>query len=746
MSAKTDLPEHLTLDAWQLVATPTQLRPPSLGSLFALGNGHLGVRGESLIGPGFPGTFINGLHEIWDIKYAEEMYGVARFGQSRVPAPALSGFEFVVGGQPLVELNPTREVLDFRTGILTVEAEHLLPDGKKVSVIAQRLVSLLRPGLLVQRVRVTSDTALAVEVSWQLGGPLVEPPELADSQFHDPRAARHFDQAPLWLVDQKFGENGLEQIRRVYRSGQTVGVVATAETSLCTREQAPREHGPGELCVATVEPGCPLEVEVRAGFAWSEEGSLEIVHQAHGIVGDATEVPYSALEEEQRAWLDAYWLNADVVIPAHPQLEAALRFNTFQVAQASANLMGYGIGAKGVTGGGYEGHYFWDSEVFVTPMLNLVAPHLSREILRFRATTLPQAREWAQHLSLSGALFPWRTINGQEASAYFPAGTAQKHIDADIAYAVARYFDTTGDVAYLAEEGIDILVETARMWVSLGTWTPVGTFEIHCVTGPDEYTAIVDNNFYTNVMARFNLRRAAQLVQLLQQEFPRDWERVEVRLGSVTDTELEHWSQCVSGIRLEWNSELGAHPQDDSFLRLTPLDHLDPKWQKPFLLHYHPLFIYRHQIIKQADVVMATVLLAEEFTQDERAADFDFYEPLTTGDSSLSCVAQAVAAARVGDKKLAAQHLDEALYVDLADPHANTKDGLHLAASAGSWHAVVFGYLGVHPTEKHLIVNPQVPRHLGEITVRLHWRGSQCELTASHKRVNLRLLSGDPSS
>ena len=451
---------------------------------------------------------------------------------------------------------------------------------------------------------------------------------------------------------------------------------------------------------------------------------------------------HRAVEDAQLAAMARYWESASITISGEPRVQQALRFAGYHLAQSSALLNGHGIGAKGMTGEGYEGHCFWDTEIFLVPALSLIDPARARQALEFRYRTLAAARDWAAHLHVAGALFPWRTIDGQEASAYFLAGTAQRHINADVAYAIARYLDATADWDYLRDQGAEILVETARAWLSLGVWTNPGTcFEILKVTGPDEYSALVDNNLYTNSMARMNLRRAVEAVEQMERRWPRQWRVLAERLNW-TEAESLEWSAAAAAMKIGYDARRGIHPQDDGFLSLQPIDLADPTWRRPFLLNYHPLFIYSHQILKQADVVMAMNLLGEDFTEADKRANYLFYEPLTTGDSSLSCVGQAIAAARAGEQSDALAHLNSALWLDLANTHGNTTDGLHLAAVAGAWQSAVLGFGGVEIREDHLFCHPRVPQSWGSLEFRLRWRGSLIGVSAKADEVMLRVLEG----
>ena len=348
---------------------------------------------------------------------------------------------------------------------------------------------------------------------------------------------------------------------------------------------------------------------------------------------------------------------SDVELPGQPAAQQATRWNLFQIAQAAARSDQWGIPAKGVTGSGYEGHYFWDSEVYVVPFLTFTQPRWARNALRFRTNLLPKARERARELNQRGALFPWRTINGDEASAYYAAGTAQYHIDADVAYAFAQYTDVTGDIDFQHRDGVRVLVETARMWADLGFWRlradGTASFHVNGVTGPDEYTTVVNNNMFTNVMARYNLRRAAQAVRELRAADESAYEAMRIELD-LDELELEQWVACADGMHVAKDESLGIHLQEDRFLEREIWDlSSTPEDAFPLLLNFHPLVIYRFQVIKQADVVLALFLRGSEFTAAEKRADFEYYDPITTGDSSLSAVVQSIMAAEVGHQKAA---------------------------------------------------------------------------------------------
>lgn len=474
----------------------------------------------------------------------------------------------------------------------------------------------------------------------------------------------------------------------------------------------------------------------------------ELFDRCHRTLDRAFEEGVERQYEEQREWLTAFWERSDVEVPGHDHLQQAIRWNLFQVAQASARAEGVGIPAKGVTGSGYSGHYFWDAEIYVLPFLTYTSPDYARNALRFRHSLLDAARRRADEMSQSGALFPWRTINGEEASAFYAAGTAQYHIDADIAYALTQYYLATGDEDFMVRQGIDILVETARMWVDLGFWRDeeIGTFHIHGVTGPDEYTTVVNDNLFTNVMARFNLRAAAYAVSRLAERDGPEYERMMRRLN-LDPQEVEDWKRAARNMAIPYDEALGVHPQDQHFLEREVWDlENTPLEKRPLLLNYHPLVIYRFQVIKQADVVLAMYLQGNHFTYDQKRANFEYYDPITTGDSTLSAVVQSIIAAEVGYRDLAYRYFLAALFVDLADRHRNATDGVHVASTGGVWSILASGFGGFRDHEGTYTLDPRLPESWDEMIFRVTIHGTRVRVTVRQDALELFVEDQQPDA
>ncbi|HYP73246.1 MAG TPA: glycosyl hydrolase family 65 protein, partial [Microbacterium sp.] len=440
--------------------------------------------------------------------------------------------------------------------------------------------------------------------------------------------------------------------------------------------------------------------------------------------------------DRQAAWMEGFWERSDVVIGGRDELQQAARWCLFQIAQAAARADGHGVHAKGLTGSGYSGHYFWDTEIYVLPFLVYTTPQWARNALRMRYLMLPAARRRAGQLNEAGALFPWRTINGEEASAYYAAGTAQYHINADVSFALGKYVRATGDDEFLYREGVDIAVETARLWSTLGFWRfnedgAAEVFHIHGVTGPDEYTTVVNDNLFTNVMARYNLRFAARVVREMAEVAPDQYDLMADRLN-LDEGEADAWEAAAEAMHIPYADGLGIHPQDAVFLEREVWD-LDntPREQHPLLLHFHPLVIYRYQVLKQADVVLALFLQGNHFSDEDKLADFEYYDPLTTGDSTLSAVVQSILAAEVGYQDLALDYFRQSIFVDLADLHHNASDGVHVASAGGVWTALVSGFGGMRDHFGDLSFDPRLPADWPSLSYTLHWHGTELKITVT---------------
>jgi alpha,alpha-trehalose phosphorylase len=534
-------------------------------------------------------------------------------------------------------------------------------------------------------------------------------------------------------------------VARDAASGAAGSTSSAAEPPEAATSSTASEDGVATTFTARLAVGDRIRLVKALGYTSSLEGAKPgLADEARGLVLDAARDGFDRLAEEQREVLDAFWARSDIEIDGDDALQQSIRFSLFSIFQSAGRDGRTGLSAKGLTGEGYEGHVFWDTEVFALPFFVYTQPAIARALLRFRVWRLPQARDRAAEMAERGALYPWRTINGEEASAYFPAGTAQYHINADIALALVRYVAVTGDRSLLLDGGAELLLETARMWASLGAFIPSrgGEFCINMVTGPDEYSALVNNNTYTNLMARAHLRHAARTADELARDEPEAWSRIVEAIGLGAD-EVASWRRAAEAMRVPHDPEVGIHLQDDAFLDRERWDFEGtPPENWPLLLHYHPLVIYRHQVLKQADVVLAQVLLAHDFTLAEKRRNFDFYDPLTTGDSSLSPSIQSVAAAELGYAPLAYEYFMRTARMDLDDVNGNTGHGVHIAAMAGTWVALVYGFAGLRDDDGAVSFAPRLPAQWRRLDFRLGLGDSRLRVSIRPEEVAYQVESG----
>jgi alpha,alpha-trehalose phosphorylase len=733
-----------TVEPWSLRETSLDLEMlAQTESVFALANGHLGWRANLDEGEphGLPGTYLNGVYEARPLLYGEAGYGYPESGQTVINVTNGKLIRLFVDDEAFDlrygELRSHERVLDFRAGVLRRTAEWVSPAGVAVRVTSTRLVSFTQRAVGAIRYEVeplSGPARFAVQ-----SGLLTN--EQLPAEHGDPRVAAALED-PLVSEFSAADQGLMIMVHRTKRSGLRVGA-AMDHLLDAPGEVKVESHAYPDSGVVTatmmLEPGQRLRLDKFVAYGWSGARSLPAIRdQVRAALTTAKQTGWDGLLAEQRSYLDDFWDKADVQIDGDTEVQQAVRFGQFHVLQAGARAENRAIPAKGLTGPGYDGHAFWDTETFVLGALILTLPAAAASALKWRHSTLPAAIERASQLGLKGAAFPWRTIAGAECSAYWPAGTAAFHINADIADAVIRYVDATGDTEFHQGTGMDLLVQTARMWRSLGHHDGRGRFHIDGVTGPDEYSAIADDNIYTNLMAQQNLTAAAEAAQ----RFP-DRAR---ELG-IDAEEAAGWRDAAEAMHIPFDEVLGVHPQSEGFTRHRAWDFAGTsKEQYPLLLHFPYFDLYRKQVVKQADLVLAMQLRPDAFTAEQKARNFDYYEPLTVRDSSLSACTQAVLAAEVGHLGLAYDYLGEAALMDLRDLENNTRDGVHIASLAGAWVALVAGFGGLRHYKGEVSFAPRLPEGLTRLAFTLLLRGQRLRVTVTAKKAHYLLEEGDPLS
>ena len=733
---------EFSMEPWSLRESELMLdRLAQTESVFALSNGHIGWRGNLDEGEphGLPGSYLNGVYEIRPLPFAEQVYGRPTTGQTVINVVNGKLMRLSVDDEPFDvrygRLVAHERVLDFRSGLLTRRAEWVSPAGGSVRVTSARLVSFTNRAVAAICYEVEPiEQRLQISVQSEL----LANEQLPDSDG-DPRAAAVL-QHPLDAEFDSAFDQAVVLVHRTRTSALRIGAAMDHHIDAPGDVQTDvRSFPDGGLVTATtvLKPGQRLRIIKFVAYGWSGARSLPAVRdQVWASLSGARLAGWDGLVAGQRAYLEDFWDRADVQVDGDVEIQQAVRFGLFHVLQAGARGEDRAIPAKGLTGPGYDGHVFWDTESFVLPVLTFTAPDAAASALRWRHSTLPAARERAAQLGLHGAAFPWRTIAGQECSGYWPAGTAAFHINADIADAVTRYVDATGDEEFEHGTGMELLVDTARLFRSLGHHDDAGQFHIDGVTGPDEYSAIADDNVFTNLMAQQNLAAAAAVAAKYMDR---------ARELDVSVEESASWRDAAAAMFIPYDEALGVHPQAARFTQHQRWDFdATPPDQYPLLLHYPYFDLYRKQVVKQADLVLAMLTRGDAFTAEQKRRNFDYYEAITVRDSSLSASIQAVIAGEVGHLDLAFDYLAEAALMDLDDLEHNTRDGVHIASLAGTWMALVGGFGGLRHAGRVVAFAPRLPEGIRRLAFSLLVRGRRLRVEVTHESARYQLVNGEP--
>ena len=750
-------------DEWSIIEK--RFHPEFLAQLetmLALGNGYLGMRGcPEEGGPNAENsTLINGFYETRPIVYPEDAYGFAKTGQTIFGVTDSKIIKLFVDDEPFwlpnANLLSYDRRLNMKSGTLDREILWETPAGKQVLITSRRLVSFANRHVAAISYGVTLLNAGA---SLVISSEMAANEPSAHTDANDPRQTRGFAERALHHRTSYAKDRRIVLCHATEKSRLTLTCATdhSLETSCphAYKTACTEEFGQVAFTI-DARPGCPIDLTKCMVYHTSQTVSAEeLCGRAEWTMDRVMSQGFQQLLASQEQYMDDFWHRSDVRVRdireertkrSTVEIQQAIRFNLFHILQASARAEDAGVPAKGLTGQAYEGHYFWDTEIYVLPFLTYTSPRIAKNLLTFRYKMLPQARGRARQLGHRGAMFPWRTISGEEASAYYAAGTAQYHINADIMYALRKYVQATGDEAFLRDYGAEMLVETARLWLDLGFYSAAkgGKFCINSVTGPDEYNTVVNNNAYTNLMARENLRYAAQTVESLRATDPAAYNAL-VHKTALEPSEVEGWMRATESMYVPYDEKRNIIPQDDSFLDREPWDFRNtPREHYPLLLFYHPLNIYRKQVIKQADVVLAMFLLGNAFSAEAKKRNFEFYDPLTTGDSSLSSCVEAIIAAQVGDTEKAIRYGMAALLMDLADIGGNVKDGCHIASMGGTWMMLTYGLGGMRDDDGTLSFWPRrAPEDDAILRFPLTYRGHMLEVEIGLEKVEYTLREGE---
>jgi trehalose/maltose hydrolase-like predicted phosphorylase len=696
---------------------------PEIESRFALGNGFLGLRG-SLDLPGEasqPRTYVAGVFDLAD---------TPPYVAALTPGPDCLEVEVRLDGEPVSvdkgQVAELRRVLDMRRGVLRSYWSHVTERGKELRIESARLASLAHRNMGLQVVRLQCRQPGRVELYLRIA---------------DPKA-------------------GLERLRverglGVWQARYSRRAIAVAQhASLHSPASAVRSPDAGPLAEAWEFEAGGQPAEVARVFAVIRDGDTRAAADRARLLARRHHDPLQLYREHVRAWDERQRLS-DFVIEGDEAAQRAMRFAIFHLNSAANPEDPYtSVAARGLTGDAYMGHVFWDTEIYLLPFYTVTWPEAARAMLMYRYHTLPGARAKAQRLGYRGALYAWESAaSGDEETPSMAIGPENQiilirsgieahHISADVAYAVWNYWQATGDSRFLKGAGAEILVETARFWASRARLEDDGQYHIRRVIGPDEYHEGVDDNAYTNEMARWNLETAASVFDLMARRWPRRLRELTREIGLQPD-EPADWRRVAAGLTRCLDPATGVIEQ---FAGYDALEEIDLRQYAsrtaPMDVVLGPERTRNSKVLKQADVVMLMALLGDRFPREVQEANFDYYEPRCGHGSSLSPPVHALMAARLDKMDLALRYFRQTAAIDMDDTLGNTFGGVHIAALGGQWQAAVMGFAGLRLAEDGIALEPRLPSGWKRVRFRAQWRGRVLAVSVADQEVEVTLEEG----
>ena len=714
------------------------LREASVESRFAISNGFLGVRGARAITRGArwvvpPRTYVAGLFDT---------PGTGPDALGLVPAADWLQIRILLPSGPLVhhpsDVASHRMTLDMKRGVLLAESRGLRLQSAtdpKLGIHARtaRLVSLGERGIGLQLVRLEIEDG-ASEITLEAS----------------------FEGLDLALVSDRL-EDCLG-VWHTHRPGKRLAMATSATLEVDGKELAPTSAGPlTARWTWTCRPGQIVGFQRLVAVVRADIAAQDPVAGVTATLTKARQLGWhGVLAEHENAWARR-WQRSDVEVEGDPSAQRALRFALYHL-NGAANPADerVSIGARALTGDDYRGHVFWDTEIYLLPFYTMTWPEAARAMLMYRFRTLDCARAKARGMGWRGALYAWESADtGEETTLRHVVapdrkiidvlcGTQEQHISADVAYAVWQYWRATADEGFLLDAGAEILLETGRFWASRAGMESDGHCHIRGVIGPDEYHEHIDDNAFTNVMARWNIRRALEVAALLRQRWPACWTSLAARLA-VDDAELIAWSHTAEAMETGLDSATGLFEQ---FTGFNHLEHID---LEKYADRSVPMDVVlgrdrtqRSQVVKQADVVALLGLLPDEFPGTMAATNFDHYEPRCSHGSSLSRAMHGFVAARLGLSDLALRYFRQTSEIDLDDTRAAADGGIHIAALGGIWMTAVFGFAGVALMEEGIALDPKLPPGWTGLAFPLQWRGRRLQIRLGRHDGYVTLIDGAP--
>lgn len=723
-------------------------------AIMSLGNGYMGVRSalEERYLNEMRGTFVAGTFNKFDEDEVTELPNVAD----------MTAIDIFIGGErfdlSVGEISEYSRELNIRSGELTRCVVWTSPKGKKIAFRSYRIVSLARLHVMAQRIEVTAaNERVSVRLRSGINGRMTN------------TGSQHFSEGDKRFYDKRF-------IQYVQVTGQSK---ITFVNNTTHRLFLDGEELSGEAQVyierrkifagfdVELEPGQTLAVEKYSSVHTTRDKDMQekdipkIQEMTLAEMKETAKMGYRFLQEESAAcWQDEVWDAIPIEIAGNEMDQFAVRFAQYHLrVMVPKHDERMNIGAKSLTGEGYKGHNFWDTEIFLLPYYIFTEPETARKLEVYRYLSLPGAHAKAAHNGYQGAMFPWESAwldDGEVTPEYMDVdivtgkpnkvwtGFIEQHITADVAFGVWQYATITGDESYMDEYGYELIMDTAIFWASrLEKTGDDGKYHINDVVGPDEYREHVNDNAFTNYMARWNIAKAMEYYEYLKEKKPEIFDRLNAKLG--LDTAYETWKEACEKIFLPAPTAENVLPQDDRYLSCKDIDLTKYKKQEHvggIMRDYNMTQINQIQVSKQADVLVLFFLLEDEFPPEVKKATWKYYEKRTLHDSSLSLSTHSVLASDMGEKEMAYDLFRKASMIDLGPFMGSSDAGIHAASFGGVWECVVYGFGGVRMLDGKLRISPSLPEAWEKLSYTVMWKGQKLAVTVTKGETMVENLTG----
>jgi maltose phosphorylase len=722
--------QYLEIDPWKIIEQGFHPeRGPVSESLFSLANEHQGVRGffdEGYSGESLVGVYLNGIYEERFTAEPSAYKGISNRLCFMVNTVNWLYTRLELDGERLdlakSRFSDFRRELDFRTGELRRELTWETLSGKKLRLVFLRLLSMQTKELACQQIRL-KPLNFSGEVKVTLGLDFSIPHRMMGQNFWDIRRSL--------AGNEGFGMLGVSQNihQRMFAGFK---VAAEAKISVFEAEKQIGVH-----LVLGLKEGQESVVSKMAILHADRDPSQPLDEAwEHGwALLQANTESYAEVRQENRRYWDNFWARSDITIDGDPDTQQGIRFCVFQMQQTYRGVIeGANIGAKGLTGEAYNGNAFWDTETYCLPFYLFSNPTAAKSLIDFRYKTLPQAMKRARELDCAGACYPVATSDGTESCTLWQHASLQFQPTTAVAYAIWHYVKATGDTAFLHSEGVEILVQICRFLASRGQWSQSGKFGYYTVMGPDEFQMMVNNNAYTNYMAKRTFEFTLETL-----------EGMDLARHGCTPAELEAWRSLAEKMFIPYDAKTGLFEQHEGFFNLPHID-VDSIPVEDFPLYHHWSYdrIYRNDMIKQPDVLMFMFLYNQSFTRAEKLANYDYYEPRCIHESSLSPSVHSIFAAELGRPQEAFDFFRFATRIDLDNYNRNTAEGIHTTSIAAAWMNIVYGFGGMRSDGEVLSFNPTIPAHWKGYSFQVLCRGSVIRVETSQEKAALRVVQGEP--